>query len=76
MKTAEKVISGIVHMVTKAEAAPWPPFCIGIMYQPERPVLPAREIWSRPPHEGQMISPFKKIHSERSRHNFFCMCRN
>ena len=42
MKTAEKVISGIVHMVTKAEAAPWPPFCIGIMYQPERPVAPRK----------------------------------
>lgn len=42
MKTTKKVISGIVRMVTKAEAAPWPPFCIGIVYQPERPVAPCK----------------------------------
>lgn len=40
MKATKKVISGIVRMVTKAEAAPWPPFCIGVLYQPERPVAP------------------------------------
>lgn len=43
MKTTKKVISGIVRMVTKAEAAPWPPFCIGLMYQPERPVAHNKE---------------------------------
>lgn len=43
MKAMEKVVAGIVRKVTKAEAAPWPPFCIGIMYQPERPVARNKE---------------------------------
>lgn len=39
MKGIDKFLSGIVRMVTKSEKLPWPPPCIGILYQPERPVV-------------------------------------
>lgn len=38
MKAKEKILSGIVRGVIKAETYPWPPVCLAIGYQPERPV--------------------------------------
>ena len=38
MKAKESVLSGIVRTITSAEKYPWPPLCIGLYYQPERPV--------------------------------------
>ncbi len=38
MKAKERVLSGIVRTITNAEKYPWPPLCVGVIYQPERPV--------------------------------------
>ena len=48
MKTKEKILSGIVRSVIKAETGPWPPVCTGIGYQPERPVTAQKKAEAHP----------------------------
>lgn len=38
MKKLEKLCSSVLRKMIAAEAETWPPSCIGILYQPERPV--------------------------------------
>lgn len=38
MKAKERIMSVFIRSVIKAETFPWPPVCIGVIYQPERPV--------------------------------------
>lgn len=38
MKSAERALSIIIRSITKTEGKIWPPPCMGVVYQPERPV--------------------------------------
>ena len=42
MKARERIMSVFIRSVIKAETFPWPPVCIGVCYQPERPVAPSK----------------------------------
>lgn len=48
MKAKERILSGIVRSVIKAEVGPWPPVCIGLGYQPERPVAARKKAEPHP----------------------------
>lgn len=43
MKIMGRIAAGIVRIVINAENGPWPPVCIGVFYQPERPKTPQKQ---------------------------------
>lgn len=38
MKATEKIVSNVIRRIISDEEFGWPPECLGVFYQPERPV--------------------------------------
>ena len=48
MKTIDKLISKMIADIMYPEGYGWPPSCVGIFFQPERPETQKLEIDSKP----------------------------
>lgn len=39
-----KIASNVIEYRTKKESLQWPPVCLGLIYQPKRPIIMRKEV--------------------------------